>query len=225
LKQAVQASSGSGQFQLVCVIVNFGVGSRVLQIAKESGVPGGTVFLGKGTVENRLLRLLELSDSRKEVVLMVAGKSVVSAALRELDRVLRFDKPNHGIAFTIPVSAYLGTGRYEYEEGSESGGVEQSMHHAIFVIVDRGKGQQVMDLARDAGARGGTIINARGSGIHEHSKLLNMEIEPEKEVVLIITEHSATRGIVLAVRDGLEIDKPGNGIIFVQPVLETYGIR
>ena len=52
-----------------------------------------------------------------------------------------------------------------------------------------------------------------------------MEIEPEKEVVLIITEHSATRGIVLAVRDGLEIDKPGNGIIFVQPVLETYGIR
>ena len=148
----MQASSGSGQFQLVCVIVNFGVGSRVLQIAKESGVPGGTVFLGKGTVENRLLRLLELSDSRKEVVLMVAGKSVVSAALRELDRVLRFDKPNHGIAFTIPVSAYLGTGRYEYEEGSESGGVEQSMHHAIFVM-SSGKGQQVMDLARCWGSR------------------------------------------------------------------------
>ena len=54
------------------------------------------------------------------------------------------------------------------------------MHHAIFVIVDRGKGQQVMDLARDAGARGGTIINAEVQH-SEHSKLLNMEIEPEKE--------------------------------------------
>ena len=45
-------------------------------------------------------------------------------------------------------------------KAANPGGVEQSMHHAIFVIVDRGKGQQVMDLARDAGARGGTIINA-----------------------------------------------------------------
>jgi nitrogen regulatory protein PII len=82
-----------------------------------------------------------------------------------------------------------------------------------------------MDAAREAGARGGTIINARGSGIHEHAKLLNMEIEPEKEVVMIIAQSAIARDIVLAVRDGLEIDKPGNGIIFVQPVNETYGIR
>jgi len=221
----VQVSSTNGEFELICVIVNFGVGSKVLQIARESGVPGGTVFLGKGTAENRFLRLLELSDVRKEIVLMVAEKAKGRAALQELDKALRFDKPNHGIAFTTPVSAYLGSGRYEYEESAAGGGARNTMHNAIFVIVDRGKGEQVMDVAREAGARGGTIINARGSGVHEHAKFLNMEIEPEKEVVLIISERSATRDIVVAIRDELEIDKPGNGIIFVQDVNETYGLR
>ena len=51
-----------------------------------------------------------------------------------------------------------------------------------------------------------------------------MEIEPEKEVVLILTREESTAGIVRAVRDNLKIDEPGTGIIFVQTVSETYGI-
>jgi nitrogen regulatory protein PII len=51
-----------------------------------------------------------------------------------------------------------------------------------------------------------------------------MEIEPEKEIVLMITKSESADGIIKAVRDNLEIDQPGNGIIFVQSVNETYGI-
>jgi len=53
---------------------------------------------------------------------------------------------------------------------------------------------------------------------------LNMEIEPEKEIVLMLTPVDLTERIVTAVREGLRIDEPGNGIIWVQPVNETYGI-
>ena len=35
------------------------------------------------------------------------------------------------------------------------------MYKAIFTVVDRGKGENVMDAAKSAGARGGTIINAK----------------------------------------------------------------
>lgn len=98
------------------------------------------------------------------------------------------------------------------------------MYRAVFVIVDKGKGETVMDVAREAGARGGTIVNARGSGIHETAVFLNMEIEPEKEIVLMLTPVDLTERIVTAVREGLRIDEPGNGIIWVQPVNETYGI-
>lgn len=219
------ASSSHDQFELIYVIVNSGMGSRVLSVARENGVAGGTILLGIGTVESRLLRLLELNEARKEIVLMVATRTLTSTVLGELDRVFHLSKPGHGIAFTTSVLSFLGSGNYEYEDDTQSGGAVNSMYNAIFVIVDRGRAEEAMDAAREAGARGGTILHARGSGIHEHAKLLNMEIEPEKEIVLIISEQSATRDIVVAVRDSLEIDKPGNGIIFVQEVNEAYGIR
>lgn len=98
------------------------------------------------------------------------------------------------------------------------------MYRAVFVVVDKGKGEAVMDAAKAAGAKGGTIINARGSSIHETSRFLNLEIEPEKEMVLILARPQLADKIVLAVRDELQIDEPGKGIIFVQEVQEVYGV-
>ena len=99
------------------------------------------------------------------------------------------------------------------------------MYRAIFTIVDRGRAEDVMDAANEVGAKGGTIINARGSGIHETNKLFSMEIEPEKEMVMILSEKSVVDSIVSSIRKKLDIDKPGKGIIFVQEVSRAYGLR
>lgn len=211
------------QYELICVIVNFGLGSKVLSLAKKSGIRGGTIMLGKGTVQNRWLELLELTDVRKEIVLMVGDRLICQNALKVLDEKFKFEKPNHGIAFTMPVGAFIGTGNYDYEFEAQDGGTN-SVYKAIFVVVDKGKGETVMDVAKRAGARGGTIINARGSGIHETSTFLNMEIEPEKEVVLMLIRTDLGDKIVTSIRDELKINQPGNGIIFVQSVNETYGL-
>jgi len=218
-----KANSSDKEFELICVIVNNGLGSKALKVAKKAGVSGGTIVLGRGTADNRWLKFLELTDIRKEVVLMVCEKSTGRRALEDIDRVVKFSRPKHGVAFTMPVGAFIGAGSREYEFKVPNGG-EESMFRAVFVIVDKGKGETVMDVAREAGARGGTIINARGSGIHETAVFLNMEIEPEKEIVLMLTPVDLTDRIVTAVRDGLKIDEPGNGIIFVQSVSETFGI-
>ena len=81
-----------------------------------------------------------------------------------------------------------------------------------------------MDVARAAGAKGGTIINARGSSIHATRRFLNLEIEPEKEMVLILARPALADAIVVAVRDELKIHEPGWGIIFVQDVCEVFGV-
>mgnify|MGYP000873572232 FL=1 len=51
-----------------------------------------------------------------------------------------------------------------------------------------------------------------------------MDIEPEKEMVMIISNVDVTESIVLSIREKLEIDKPGNGIVFIQDVNKVYGI-
>lgn len=67
-------------------------------------------------------------------------------------------------------------------------------------------------------------MGARGSGIHETSKLFSMDIEPEKEIVLILSETDMTDAIVSSIRTQLKIDDPGKGIIYIQNVNKVYGI-
>jgi nitrogen regulatory protein PII len=234
--------------ELICFIINFGSGSKLIKKAKQFGIPGGTVSLGRGTINNRILDFIGLSDVRKEIVFMVADKEIAYNALEELDKEFQFNKPNHGIAYTTTISSTVGTRCFETEQNKNSKnddsdddddnnsksddsendniirGVDKTMYQEITVIVDKGKAEDVIDAATKAGSKGGTILNARGSGIHETSKVFSMEIEPEKEIIMILSEVEMTDSIVSSITDYLKIDEPGNGIIYIRDVNKTYGI-
>ncbi|MGI6777534.1 MAG: P-II family nitrogen regulator [Acetivibrionales bacterium] len=221
----MENSHNCKEFELICVIVSFGMGSKIIKYAKQCGITGGTIALGKGTIKSPILEFLELNEVRKEIVLMIAEKNTAYSALEQLNKKFSFNKPNHGIVFSTSVSTILGTTSLVCGKVNESGGVDNTMYDVIFTVVDRGKAESVIEAATKAGSKGGTIINARGSGIHETSKLFSMEIEPEKEIVLIISEKHLTESIASSIRESLEIDKPGNGIIFIQNVNKAYGLH
>jgi len=211
-------------FELIWVIVNFGKGSKVMHAAKKCGVTGGTIILAKGTANDKFADFLGLSDIRKEIVLMVSNKKMTRSALDRLDKKFNFKKPNHGIAFTTGVSEVIGSVGCKATEADREEGGEEAMHCAITAVVDKGKAEDVIDAATAAGSRGGTIINARGSGIHETSKLFFMDVEPEKEIVMILSEKKDAEAIISSIREKLDIEQPGKGIIFVQEVSKVYGL-
>lgn len=214
----------SNEHDLLCAVVNHGSAGRVIKIAKRYGVIGATVCLGKGTVKSRLLGFLGLDDVEREIVLMVSERTAANNALEGLNRELALDKPHHGIAFSLPVANLLGARGCERYSAKVSRGVEGAMYNAIFVVVDRGKAEAVIDAATKAGSRGATIINARGSGIHETSTLFSMAIEPEKEIVMILAQVSLTESIVSIIHERLHIDEPGQGILFTLDVNKAYGL-
>jgi nitrogen regulatory protein PII len=208
--------------ELICFIVNYGLGSKIVKYGKQHGVSGGTIFFGKGTIKNKVLMFLELYDIRKELVFMIAGKNTALDVMEKISMEFKLSKPNHGIAFSIPISTICGAhcSNFDHEER----GMMNVMYNSIFVVVDKGRAEDVIDAAEKAGSTGGTIINARGSGVHETSRLFSMDVEPEKEIVLILSETEKTQAIVESIRKGLNIDAPGNGVIFVQDVSKVYGL-
>lgn len=216
-------NSNCKNIELIRVIVNFGLGSKVIQKAKQEGIFGGTIFLCRGTVNNKVLNFFGLTDIRKEMVLMAGETDKVYKALEKLDKEFKFEKPNHGIAFTTSISNILGTRSCKISKIEERG-VDNIMYQAITVIVDKGKAEDVIDAATKAGSKGGTIINARGSGVHETSKLFAMEIEPEKEIVIILAKTEDTDKIITSIKDDLKIDEPGKGIIYTQEINKAYGL-
>ena len=217
-------NSGIKDIELLHVIVKLGLGSKIMQRAKHYGISGGTILLGSGTINNKILEFIGLADVRKEVVIMAANKETMNSALNKLDEEFKFEKPNHGIAFTTSISNIIGTRNCKCDKGIEQRGGDKTMYNSITVIVDKGNAEKVIDAATKAGSQGGTIINARGSGIHETSKVFAMEIEPEKEIVLILSKIDKTDDIVSSINAELKIEEPGNGIIFVQNINKTYGL-
>lgn len=208
----------------ICIIVNYGLGSKLLQIAKNYGISNGMILLAKGTVNNRILDFLGLSDIKKEIVLLIVNKNLADQILEELQEKFDFEKPGNGIAFTTSVRLLVGEKGYKSDNLNERRGVDDNMYDAITVIVDMGKAEYVIDAATNAGSKGGTIIKGRGSGIHETSKLFSMDIEPEKEIVLILSEKDKTEAIVSSIRQELKIDEPGKGILYIQNVNKAYGL-
>ena len=98
------------------------------------------------------------------------------------------------------------------------------MHEAIFCIVNSGHSEAVMDAAKKLGARGGTIINARGTANKEAEKFFNITIQPEKEIVMILVPSALKEDILHALYKQVGLDTPGQGIAFALPVDGVVGL-
>lgn len=94
----------------------------------------------------------------------------------------------------------------------------------IVAIVSKGNAETVMDAAKKAGAEGGTIINGRGTGIHENLKLFGISIEPEKEIIFILIDTLRSEKVLHSVSKAAELHLPGKGIAFVLEVEQVVGI-
>jgi nitrogen regulatory protein PII len=210
---------------ILTVIVDNGKGSRVLKLCRQVGVGGGTICLGEGTVGRSMFTWIDYPTVKKEIVIMAVTGLQASNALNVLQTKLKLNKPGHGIAFRIALDNLFGSSRCASSDENERIDImAEDKHKAIFVIVDRGNAETVIEAAEEAGARGATVINARGAGTHETSKLFAMVVEPEKEVVLIVAAMERTDSITTAIRAVSGLDKPGKGIMFVVDVEQTVGL-
>lgn len=212
----------SRHLEMLVVIVEHNKASKVLHLADEKGVTASVAMLGRGTASRTIFDYLGLND-KKKAVLMLFGKTEEITDLADyLVEKLEMDKPNHGIAYIE--SAFNVFGTEDNANGSENIKRGENMYNAIYTIVEKGNADDVIKAAEKAGSRGGTVMHARGSGSEEARKVFNMLIEPEKEIVLIISEEAKTKDIVESIRKETGIEEQGKGIIFVTRVVNTYGL-
>lgn len=88
----------------------------------------------------------------------------------------------------------------------------------IVSITNHGEAESLMNAARKAGARGGTIIDARGTGTEDDLKYFGVSLTPEKEILIIISD-AAHAGIILEELGRQPLfSEPGGGIIFAVAV-------
>jgi len=184
----------------VITIVNHGIGEKIATLARDAGARGGTILVGRGTKSSPLLQLLMLADVEKDILITLVTGEQLPDILSAIRNAPLYSKKNSGITFVIPT-------------GGTSMNTETA-HELITVIVNRGYADDVMDAARKAGARGGTIIHARGTGKPDDEKFFGITVVPEKEEVLILSERDGAKAIREAIGRLTCLAKPGMGIMY-----------
>lgn len=97
-------------------------------------------------------------------------------------------------------------------------------HEVIFVIINSGYAEEAMDIARENGARGGTILNARGVTREQESAFFGIPIHADKEILMLVVERDIRDNILNALYKDMGMDKKAQGIAFSLPVSDVTGL-
>lgn len=97
-------------------------------------------------------------------------------------------------------------------------------YEVVFCIVNEGYSDVVMDAAKEAGARGGTVIHARGTANKEAEKFFHITIQPEKEIVMILVPADIKDAVLHALYRNAGLKSEGQGIAFSMAVDDVVGM-
>lgn len=100
----------------------------------------------------------------------------------------------------------------------------ETKYEVIFCIVNAGFSELVMDAAREVGARGGTVINARGTANKEAEEFFHIIIQPDKEIVMILVPEKIKDAVLHAVYNSAGLKTAGQGIAFSMAVDNVVGL-
>ena len=112
-------------------------------------------------------------------------------------------------------------------ENQKSGGKPDMTfaHELIYVILNEGCSDEVMDAARAAGAAGGTVLSAKGTGLVAAEKFLGISLAEEKEVLLIVARAEDKGAIMQSIIEKTGPGTPSGAICFSLPVSQVAGLR
>jgi len=203
----------------IFAIVNRGLANDLLHRAQQMGAQRGTIFLGEGTNPSRLLDIFGINQSQKEVLLIAVPEDVNERLYDMLREEFRLHKRYKGIAFSVPYRQYSPDGMPKTRAVRE----QDAPYICLMTVLDKGLGNECMKVARTAGAVGGTIINAHGSGVPQDF-YFPLNIEPQKDIVMIVTQRESAPQIRQTIYTSMQLEREGAGILFVLPVTQTLGL-
>lgn len=216
---------------LMTTIINRNLAKKFLKLYDEEGLQVMLFTLGAGTASGDILDYLGLESTEKAVIFTVLEENRWLATKKDLQKKFQIDAPGGGIAFIVPLSSIGGkktlqflTANQEFQKEEESV-LKDTVHELIVVIANQGYIELVMDAARGAGAYGGTVIHAKGTGMEQAEKFMGVSIAAEKEMIFIVAKKDQKNDIMKAVMEQAGLDSKAKAIVFSLPVTDTAGLR
>ena len=214
---------------LVAAIVDRDKAKYMADVFESHKLPLVLAMLGRGTASSEVLDLYGLEAKEKALLMTVAGADMTKQLIRAAKRKLFIDVPGNGIMLAIPIKSVGGGKTLAFLSGGAApDGAAPEMkfdYELIMAVINEGHTDPVMDAARSAGAAGGTVLHAKGTGGALSQKFLGVSLADEKEVVLIVSKACEKAAIMKAIADSCGVGTPSGAISFSLPISSVAGLR
>ncbi|MDO4733516.1 MAG: P-II family nitrogen regulator [Bacillota bacterium] len=198
-----------------------------------SRIPVSLMTPAVGTASSQILDYMGIGESEKLIFFSVLPEEQAHRLLKEMNKQLRLYIPGTGIAYTIPLSSFAGALALKYLTGSDQLGIneeektpmDKKSKELIIAITNHGHVDTLMDAAREAGARGGTVIHALGTGAEQAEKFFGISVAREKDMIFIVTHSRDRNAIMKAIVSKAGAATKAHAIVFSLPVTEIAGLR
>lgn len=217
------------ELYFVISIVDRERGEDMVSLLRSNKVQMVLALLGKGTAKKEHLLLYGLEATEKAVICTVAGGEQTRQIIKSAKRRLFIDIPGNGILMAIPVKS-VGGGRtlaYLTDNAVPDGGMPEMKfdHELIVVVLNEGRTDMVMNAARRAGAGGGTVLHAKGTGAKRGDKFFGVSLADEKEMIFIVSKSAEKSAIMKAIAEDAGPGTPAGAICFSLPISAVAGLR
>ena len=221
---------------LIGTILEAGKADSVARICSEYGSFYHIALPVKGMARSELLDVLGLGEKNWTLTLSLVPQVLVHSLRSTLRDALMLVRPNMGILFTVPLSGINARTAKMITDGTNSELLKEErgkqpmaepiIYDLIIAITNLNHSESVMSAARSAGASGGTLLHTHVLGEDkEATRFLGINLQEEKEVVLILARHDMKTGIMQAIVDDAGPDTPAETMVLALPVDGIAGLR
>ncbi len=208
---------------------------KLEKILDSLGLPVVYQCRGMGTAPSEIMDIFGLTGTGRLITLCILSKSQVKEVFRQLDEKMSLKKKGEGIAVTLPLNGLpnhildmlareIENAPQEHIEGDETEMKESSPYSVIWISVSSGYCDDVVNAARNAGARGATVLKGKRRASEEAAQNWGVPLLEEQDFVLIVVPREKKKDIMTAVAGACGIKTQAHGIILSAPVDEVIGL-
>ena len=202
------------------------------EIFLKNSIPIHYKLHALGTASSEMMDILGLGSPEKTILISFVPKAAATTMLRKFKRELKLGSVNSGIAFTIPLNAASNLIVRMMESmpneptstRKDTFIMSDNKFSLIAAIVNPGCSEDVMEIARSAGARGGTLLHSHRLGKQETVGFWGLSLNEEREIILIITSEETKLKIMQTISEKCGMHSEAQGVFLSLPVEAALGL-
>lgn len=221
----------SKKIMMLLSFVEIEKGKKLISRLKKVNIRVNFQTTGFGTAPTEMMDIFGLGTNRKDVILSLGAEDDIKDMMANFGTVFESHSKYGGLMIVLDVAAAsrVLTEILNFNDGKNTekgnGSMKNEHHNNLIIIsVNEGYSDDVMQVARKAGATGGTVIKGRLADIEQFAEFANTKVDEDREMLCILAPLNASKQIMEDVNREFGLTSPANGIVFAVPTEKAYKI-